>query len=142
MFAGMRRSVALERQRAAHGLEYADPWSDRRIAEFIMAVPPHMVTRLSEPKRILRQAMRGTMPDAALNQAGKIEPVALFHRGFRERASHTVRGLLTDSRMAARGFVDSGTLLGAFEAYVAGNPGPDDFWWPLTLEMWLRAHWD
>ncbi len=142
MFAGMRRSVALERRRAAHGLEYADPWSDRRIAEFIMAVPPHMVTRLSEPKRLLRRAMRGTMPDAALNQAGKIEPVALFHRGFRERAIHTVRDLLTDSRMAARGFVDSGVLLRAFEAYVEGNPGPHDFWWPLTLEMWLRAHWN
>lgn len=142
MFPGMRRSVALERRRAAHGLEYADPWSDRRIAEFIMAVPPHMVTRLSEPKRILRQAMRGTMPDAALNQAGKIEPVALFHRGFRERAIHTVRDLLTDSRMVARGFVDAGALAREFEGYLEDKPSPHDFWWPLTLEMWLRAHWD
>ncbi|MEN8144866.1 MAG: asparagine synthase-related protein [Gemmatimonadota bacterium] len=142
MFAGMRRSVALERRRAARGLEYADPWSDRRIAEFIMAVPPHIVTRLSDPKRLLRQAMKGTTPDAALDQAGKIEPVALFHRGFRERAIHTVRDLLTDSRMAAHGFVDPGVLRQAFEAYVDGNPGRHDFWWPLTLEMWLRAYWD
>jgi len=39
------------------------------------------------------------------------------------------------------GFVDPVQLRSSYDRFLRGEPVRHDFWWPLTLEMWLRAHW-
>src|SRR5690606_5163610 len=50
----MRNLLWDERLSARAGLAFADPWSDRRLVEFVLAVPPWVVQRMSEPKRLAR----------------------------------------------------------------------------------------
>jgi asparagine synthase (glutamine-hydrolysing) len=138
---GVRNAVAYERRTAHHGLRYADPWSDRRLAEYVLAIPGWAVQRRSEPKAIARRAMWGVMPEATLAAAGKTIPTGLFDRGFAERGRETVEQLLTDTRLAELGLIDEAPLRDAYHGYVAGRPPRHDFWWPLSLEMWLRQHW-
>lgn len=140
-FRGIRDPGLHERRAARHGLTVIDPFSDARIARYVMAVPGWILQRPSEPKRLLRRALRGVMPDEALRSSRKAEPSALFKRGFRERSRDVVRDLLTDTELARRGFVDESALRSQYEAYLAGGPVRHDFWWPLTLEMWLRRYW-
>jgi asparagine synthase (glutamine-hydrolysing) len=140
-FGPSRLLLLYERLRARFGQGFADPWSDRRLAEFVLAVPQWRVQRVGESKRIARQAMRGVMPEQVRQEAGKIEPVSLFDLGFKERAKDTVLDLSTDTQAAARGYLDEKVLRGYYESFLRNEPVQHDFWWPLTLEMWLRRYW-
>jgi asparagine synthase (glutamine-hydrolysing) len=138
MFLHMRGMIWSERTYAGLGLGFADPWSDRRVASFVLAVPQWVVQRPGQPKRLARQAMRGIMPEPVRHSARKIIPMPLYLSALRERASETVRDLLTDSRVQRRDYVDPGTLRAHYEACLSGSRISPDFWSALTLEMWLR----
>lgn len=139
--AGVRMAVWADRTRAAYGIEHADPWSDRRVAETIMAMPPRAVQRGGERKRLIGRALAAYYPPKALEAAGRTEPHGLFERAFRDRARNTVLDLITGSRAAELGFVDAVAFRQAYEDYLSGRPVRHDFWWPITLEIWLRKHW-
>ena len=140
-FKGLKDPVPAGRSYARFGMGFADPWSDRRIASFILATPQWIVQRPSRPKRIAWQAMQGIMPEPVHKRAGKTEPASLFEYGFKEKAKQTVSTLITSSQAAARGYLDEAALRAGYEAYLHDRPLRGDFWWPLTLEMWLRRYW-
>ncbi|TVR35626.1 MAG: asparagine synthetase B [Spirochaetaceae bacterium] len=137
----IRVAVWTERTCAAFGTAYADPWSDRRIAEFVLAAPQHLLHRAVEPKRLARRAMKGIMPVQAIRLAAKIAPGPLYERALREQAYRTVVDLLTDSRAAELGFIDETALRARFERFVRGEERIFDLWSTLTLETWLRRYW-
>ena len=139
-FTGMRIASAVERRSASMGIGSADPWSDRRLAEFILAIPQWRVNWVSEPKRLAREALKGVMPEQVRKRTGKTIPGSLFDRGFKERAIPAVRDLLRDPLSAQMGLVDAGRLRQHYETFLAGKPVQHDFWWPLSAEFWLRAH--
>lgn len=130
-----------ERLVAQFGAEFADPWSDRRIAEFILAVPQHLVNRATEAKRLPRRAMRGIMTSDALMAARKVSPEPLYLNALRSQAHDTVVGLLTDSRCEALGFVDGTLVRERFAQFVRGEREIFDLWSTVSLEIWLRRHW-
>ncbi|TVQ41330.1 MAG: asparagine synthetase B family protein, partial [Spirochaetaceae bacterium] len=137
----MRVAAWSERTCAAFGIAYADPWSDRRIAEFVLAAPQHLLHRAVEPKRLARRAMQGIMPAQAIRSAAKIVPGPLYEGALREQAYRTVVDLLTDSRAARLGFIDQTALRARFEQFVRGEERIFDLWSTLTLETWLRRYW-
>jgi asparagine synthase (glutamine-hydrolysing) len=129
------------RMLATQGLGYADPWSDRRIAEFVLAVPQDVLNEAGDNKRLLRRAMVGTMPERARVAAGKVSPQPLFDLGIRDRGRSTVRELLRDPEMEGRGWVDRRTLMDHYRTIPDGGSGGLPLWHALTLEMWLRRFW-
>jgi asparagine synthase (glutamine-hydrolysing) len=139
-FTGMRIAMADERRWAAHGVGYADPWSDLRLAEFVLAIPQWRVNWVSEPKRLAREALKGVMPEAVRKRTGKTIPGGLFERGFKERAIPAVRDLLREPVSEKMGLLDGDRLRREYDAFLAGQTPRHDFWWPLTAEFWLRAH--
>jgi asparagine synthase (glutamine-hydrolysing) len=137
----MRGVVWSERGYARYGLGFADPWSDRRLAEFALAIPPAVITRPgSTDKRLARSAVRGLMPERARARVAKTLPSPLSHRGLRDREVDTVHGLLHSPRVAALGLIDPSSARTAFAAYLDGAPMPAELWWTLSLEMWLCVH--
>jgi asparagine synthase (glutamine-hydrolysing) len=136
----LRGMVWSERSWARYGLGFADPWSDRRLAEFALAVPQWRIQRVGEFKRVARLAMRGIMPEQVRRSTAKISPAPLYHRALKEQARGTVLELLTGSRAAARGYTDEGMLRDYYKRFVRGGGEIPEFWWALTLEMWLRQH--
>jgi asparagine synthase (glutamine-hydrolysing) len=140
---GRRWATDLERRHARAGLGYSDPFADRRIVEYVLAIPQSVVNRPGDDsKRLLRAAMNGVMPTAALNGARKVVPQGLFDRGLRQRARSTVIGFVNDMRAADMGWVDQDAARKSL-GVLAGEPGDLSFdpWWLLTLEWWLRQHW-
>lgn len=139
--AAVRWVMDAERVESRFGLSLADPFSDRRVAECILAMPQWVVHRFADEKRLLRAAMQGTMPDEVRIQAGKIEPAALFDRGLRDRSRKTVEMLLTDSKAASLGYLDEHAAREQYAALLRGDATSGDIWWPLILEAWLRQYW-
>jgi len=138
----MRGMVWSERTNAAFGLGFVDPWSDRRLAEFVVALPQAALDHPGElRKRLVREAMRGVMPEALRQGAAKIVPSPLFQRTLRETGVGVVRDLLTDMEAERRGYLDGGALRAHYEGVVAGGRDHPTLWWALTLEMWLRRYW-
>jgi asparagine synthase (glutamine-hydrolysing) len=135
--------VEQERHNATLGIGYADPWSDRRLVEFILAVPHYILSRIGDEKRITRQAMRGIMPEKVRRAARKIVPSPLYDRMIREDARNTIMKLFTDSRLAARGYIVEDELRRNYQAFVADGRRNDPGLWPtITAELWLRQHWN
>jgi asparagine synthase (glutamine-hydrolysing) len=137
----MRSSVWADRMAARHGMQIADPWSDRRIVSFCMAVPQHLLNRPNDEKRLVRQAMLGVMPEDARLAARKILPFPLYEEALRVLAHDQVRELLLNPQAAARGYIVSEALTAYFDSYKSGAAAKPHFWYALTLEAWLRKYW-
>lgn len=137
----MRVASSFERLAATHKLAYADVWSDRRVAEFVLACPQHIVHRAFQPKRLPRLAMRGIMPNDVIWRARKVLPSALYLAALRGPAHDAVTDLMTNSRCAELGFIDETMLKRRFKDFVNGGRACDEIWPVLSLEIWLRQHW-
>lgn len=131
-----------ERTYARHGLGFADPFSDARMVALAIALPQQVINRPGDQsKPLMREAMRGIMPEPALTEADKILPTPLYERFLRDRAAPIVRDLLTNSQVGQRGWVDERIMRDSYDGWVAGRPLPAEFWWTLAVELWLRVHW-
>ena len=134
--------LASERTHARFGQAFADPWSDRRLAEFAVAVPQRVLNTVGDEKRLTRLAMRGIVPEQFLSRATKTVPTPLFDRGLRERGSGTVLALLTGSESERRGYIDERRAREHYRNEIQGRgASAATMWRALTLEMWLREHW-
>lgn len=130
-----------ERTYARYGLAFADPFSDRRLVELLLALPAAVVNRPGDQsKPLMRLAMRGVMPEPARQQADKVLPTPLYERGLQRRAG-LIRQLLEAPLVEERGWVDAAELRRHWEASRGGATLRAEFWWTLQLEVWLRAHW-
>ncbi len=141
MFLQMRVMTMLERTRAKYGLGFAEPWSDRRLASFVLAIPQWRIQQVCESKRIARRAMRGVMPEEVRRKTAKILPTPVYEHAIRERSQDTITNLITDSGAVERGYLDESVLQDYYQLIRGGKPIHPSFWWALTLEMWLRQHW-
>src|SRR5690606_33413033 len=137
----LRSVVDSGRLHARFHQTFADPWSDRRIAEFAVAIPQRVLNTGFEDKRLTRRVVVGMIPDAARLAMRKTVPLPLYDRGIRERARETIEELLSDSELARRGWVDDRTLRDHYRAIVAGGRDDGYLWYTLSLELWLRAFW-
>ena len=130
-----------ERTYAQQGLVFADPFSDRRLVEFALAVPQSAIaTPGDSTKPLMRAAMRGIMPETARRQARKIVPTPLFERGLAVDSKDVVHSLLTGMAAERAGWVRSDQLRAAYNSFLRGNRLPDAFWHALVVEWWLRSH--
>ena len=94
-----------DRSSMAHSREVRLPYLDRRVAEFAFSLPPAFLCRDGVTKRILRDAVRGLVPEAILARRDKVafEPpqarwladcrLARAHRAGPARPSTRARGL-------------------------------------------------
>jgi asparagine synthase (glutamine-hydrolysing) len=82
----------VDRLSAVHGLEVRTPFLDRGLTEFCFRLPPQVKVRGAERKYLLRQALRGRIPDEILHQKkmGFISPASQWLCG-------AMRGLLEDT---------------------------------------------
>jgi asparagine synthase (glutamine-hydrolysing) len=125
-------------QAAAHGIDFRHPLLDHRLFDFAAALPTPQTFSAGVRKVILRNAMRGLLPDETLDRRDKIYPEAIARRGLAERETAKVWAMMTDMKAAALGFVDEARLREEYRRYLAGETRSALFWHTLTLEAWLR----
>ncbi len=127
------------------GIEYIDPYKDRQLVDFIMAVPAYILGRPPYAKWLLRQAVNTRVPDEVLFRADKTSLYALFQAGLARHAREHVLDLMDESLAVRAGIIDHGWLQARRDQLRQRRDQfePDHaFWQVLCLELWLRRYWN
>ena len=121
-----------------HALEVRGPFLDTAVVEFAARLPTRSLFAV-RGKRILRDAMRGLVPDATLSRVKRGFALPL-ERWMRHDLREMTRDLLLSPRALQRGLLAPA----AVEALVrdAGRTDADRLWTLLLLEQWHRAFVD
>jgi len=134
----------VERASARVGVEHRHPFHDRRLIELALALPPDQLQRRGQSKFILRQAMKGLVPDPILQRHTKAEFSAV---GAQEYESDTIAPIFHSSRIAEQGWIDQARVTAMYREFMEKwNQGQKDCLphvWPLDMflgiELWFRA---
>lgn len=115
------------------------PFLSRPLIELSMALPWESKVRLGIDKPLLRDAMRGILPERVRQRKQLVTGTPAFDQAMR-RSRGMIERLIATSRLAEMGFIDGDAL--AREARLARHgackflPG---LLRPIALELWLRA---
>jgi len=125
---------------ACAGIDLRHPYRDRRLVEFMLAVPAHQLYRRGRFKHLARVAAKNLLPEEipARDQPTLLTP--LFNRGVRDRGTETVQAILKESNAHWPCYVDRGWLSDVLQN---GPRRPIDdviVWHCLGFEHWMRRH--
>lgn len=136
---------ASERNTAAFGMVNRSPFLDRELVEFMFRIPGTMKIRDGVTKRLLREAMRGVLPEVTRTRTKKVGWNAPSDRWFVGAGADMMRDLVSSQRFRERGVYDSIRLLGLIDEHeqiiVEAQPRENHMmllWQALNLELWLR----
>jgi asparagine synthase (glutamine-hydrolysing) len=128
-----------------NGVELRHPMHDLRLAHFFMGASGRMLQRNGEKKYILREAMRGTLPEIVRTRQDK----AVFITSLIDAVDERLRECPADQLLPARlGWVDGAQVEAMFapaRAWRAGGcNGPLErarlgpVWFIIAIDLWLE----
>jgi len=123
-------------------IESRVPFLDHVLVEFAARLPDRLKLRGFTTKRILREAIRGLLPEEILSRRKMGFPVP-FADWTRNRWQPVVREVLLDRRTRERGFLNANAVERLLDAHREGTVNGADAIWALTnFELWFRTFID
>jgi asparagine synthase (glutamine-hydrolysing) len=122
----------------AHGLEARSPFLDHQLMELAASIPAEYKVRGREKKWILREALRGWLPDDILDRPkqGFSVPLSSWLRGDLRTWAADV---LLDPATLTRGYFEANAVQALLDRHAAGADGEDKrIWALLMMELWHR----
>ncbi len=128
-----------DRSAAAFGIEVRHPFLDRRLFEYVLAIPGEQLFRLDGTKSLLRRSMREILPERIRSRRGKTRFTPFLDSVLRERAAGEITELLSSPRADDLGILDGNRLRSAYLDFLGGTEeSRRALWYAVTLEIWLR----
>jgi asparagine synthase (glutamine-hydrolysing) len=126
----------------ATSIESRVPFLDHKLVEYAATLPDTWKLQGWTTKRVLREAMKGLLPESILNRPKMGFPVPFAH--WTRGAWNTVaRDVLLDRRARERGVLDPAAVDRLLQDHAAGRTeGGDRLWALLNLELWHRTFID
>jgi asparagine synthase (glutamine-hydrolysing) len=120
-------------------VEARHPFLDRRLAEFVFAVPVDLWLRDRWPKWLLRQATGGLLPDSIRWRGDKTPFSAYFARGL-DRNRAWVERVLADPGLQELGLMDTARLLSHFRSDSGSRPTriSSAIDWAVFTQRWFQ----
>jgi asparagine synthase (glutamine-hydrolysing) len=129
----------------AASIESRVPFLDHTLVEFAAQLPDALKLSGWRTKRILRDAMKGVLPESILRRPKMGFPVP-FGRWMREPSSrwrHVAKDVLLDRRSRERGLFDPHAVESLLQDHASGRTdGGDRIWSVLNVELWCRTFID
>jgi asparagine synthase (glutamine-hydrolysing) len=125
-------------------LEARVPFLDHRLVERTLTLPDEMIIKEGMTKHILREAMKGRLPEPIRMRRDKIGFGTPHDEWFRTPAfQEYIRGIIHSPSFASRGLVDVKKVQSMYEQHVRkeGNHGKEIWKW-LHLENWFNKFID
>ncbi len=133
-----------DRNAMAYSIESRLPLLDHRLVEFTMNLAGGYKIHRGHTKYVLREALRGVLPEAIRTRAGKLgfgTPISEWLR--RPDVDAWMRDLLGSDAFAGRGYFDAAALRRHVDDHQAGRTDHyQTLWKALNLELWLRRFID
>ena len=128
----------VDRMSMAVSLEARVPLLDYRIVELAVNLPPQMKLQRGETKRILRQVMKGRLPEAVLNKPKQGFSIPLKH-WLRGPLKPMLTDLLSPDSVRARGYFEPDCVSRWTAEHLSGAANHSHRLWALmVLELWHR----
>jgi asparagine synthase (glutamine-hydrolysing) len=119
--------------------DVAYPYLDRRLVEFLLAVPYEQLVRPGESRSLMRRALKGILPEGIRQRRGKGNPGETVCRALSREWRH-LGSLFEDPRVVRWGYMEPKPLREAFARVRLGNPaGSAVLLGVVALEIWLRC---
>jgi asparagine synthase (glutamine-hydrolysing) len=132
--------VKVDRASMAFALETRAPFLDYRLAEFMATVPESLRYRNGVKKYLLKQAMRGRLPEETIDR-GKMGFGVPMKYWLRGRAADFVRDVLLSKPAKERGIFRSEELERLMNVHNKGRRDlSTQIWTVAFFELWCE-HW-
>lgn len=120
-------------------LESRVPILDYRVAELAASLPPSLKVKMSEPKYILKQAVRGTVPGEVLNRKDKKGFPTPINLWFKTSLAPYLKGKLLDKTASDRGVFKPEAVQKMIDSR---DDNSWELWSLLNVELWFRTFID
>jgi asparagine synthase (glutamine-hydrolysing) len=119
------------------------PFLDHRLVEMLLDVPQELKLKDGETKYLLRQAMRGRLPEAVRARSDKKGYPTPVGRWLRTCARAEAQAVIDSPELAARGYLDARLVQRLFREHCEGTADHGLLLWQcLGLEYWARVFLD
>ena len=133
---------AEDRFSMAFSIESRVPFLDRAFVEYGIALPPTQKIDGGVTKVVLREAMRGVVPDETLDRRDKQGYPTPANEWLRQYGVEYAGDLIGSRRFRERGVFDAGGAGQAFERWGDGRAPLPGLWTWLSTENWFRQYVD
>lgn len=130
--------VKVDRMSMAHGLEVRSPFLDHTVVEFVLNLPYDFKFRHMKGKYILKEMMRGRLPDRIIDRRKKGFAVPVG-RWLLAKLKPLAHDLLSKEAIEKSGVFDpkwAGQLLAEHESGVADHR--KKLWTLMAFQLWYR----
>jgi len=119
-------------------MSHSHPYAHRPLVEFMLAIPPAVVCRPGEPRRLMRRALAGIVPATVLRRRSKGSYDTMFLESFRPCAAELLHDP-GEMRLAKLGYVDAENAQGRLVRLMQGlDCNATQLRNLILLELWLR----
>ena len=125
----------------AASIESRVPFLDHKLVEFSARMPREMKLRGGTTKWILREAMKGILPNEILERPKMGFPVPVGN-WFRGPFKHIVDEFVLGTRAMERGIFDPAFVRSLVAKHNAGENHDERIWSLVNFEMWQRRFFD
>ncbi len=125
----------------AASIESRVPFLDHKLVEFTARMPLAMKLRGGTTKWVLREAMKGILPDEIIHRRKMGFPVPVG-KWFRGPFKHIVDEYVLGSRAMSRGIFDKGFVTSLAARHNAGENHDERLWSLVNFEIWQRRFVD
>jgi len=127
-----------DRMSMAHSLEVRPPFLDHRIVEFAASLPQSMKIRGFTQKFILKELMRGRLPEMVLNRKKSGFDIPA-HEWFRGVLRPLLMDTLTPQAIASTGIFDARAIRSLIGDHMERRINAGfQLWGLLTLFLWMK----
>ena len=131
-----------DRNTMRFSLEGRVPFLDFTLLRYLFTLEPEAIIKQGWNKKILRDSVRGLLPDTIVDRRNKIGFTTPEREWFLRIKNHVHTVFRSDS-FGSRPYFDQASVLRAFEEFIAGkNSDTMLFWRLLNVELWLRTFID
>ncbi|HTW22676.1 MAG TPA: asparagine synthase (glutamine-hydrolyzing) [Candidatus Baltobacteraceae bacterium] len=131
-----------DRSSMAHSVESRVPMLDHELATFAVNCPPRWKLRNGSTKRILREAMKGTLSEQVRLRKTKLGFETPQRAWLREDACGTIRSVLQQRDFRMNRILSIARARDEFDAFFKGKPGSltdIELFRVLNLELWSEV---
>jgi len=133
-----------DRNSMAFSVESRTPFLDYRLVEYTLSIEPEFIIKNGITKSILRESLKGVLPEAIRNRQDKVGFATPQDEWFREPAFRSFIGdIIKSESFRDRQIMDADKVRLLYEKHLKGDINiAKDIWKWIHLELWFRTFID